>query len=372
MTVAATLAGVLLVAIVARDVFDTLFHSAGRGSLGRVVASWTWAVLQGSGRRGGRAIAVGGPLALALVIVVWAVLLVAGFALLYLPHVPGGFTVTPDHAGDPAALLAVSFSLVTLSTLGYGDITPSSDGLQLLAPLQALVGFGLLSASIAWLLSIHPVLARRRSLAYDVTLLARAEREAGVTAEEELEDLHRRVIEVERDLHAYPITFYFAEGDARFSLAAALPVLAGLVDRLDTGTPRRSPRACTPWCCTRRSTTSTARSRPSRASAASAGGRRSPGTPSATAHPGRPDPPGRCRVPRNGLAACGDSSPCRESSRLPPPRGAHPCDRTTSTGVAGCVPPGSPPPPSSPSRSAPAPRPPRPSATAVAATPCTS
>ena len=236
MTVAATLAGALLVGLVARDVFDTLFHSAGRGSIGRVVAGWTWAALHPSGPAGRRAITVGGPLALAVVVVVWAVLLVAGFALLYLPHVPGGFTVAPEHAGDPTLLLAVSFSLVTLSTLGYGDITPSSDALQLLAPLEALVGFGLLSASIAWLLSIHPVLARRRALAYDVTLLARAEHETGVTAEPELEDLHRRVVEVERDLNAYPVTFYFAELDARFSLAAALPVLSVLLDRVDQET----------------------------------------------------------------------------------------------------------------------------------------
>jgi hypothetical protein len=242
MTVAATLAGALLVAVVARDVFHTLFHSTGRGSIGRAVAALTWAALHPSGPTGRRAIAVGGPLALALVVVVWAVLLVAGFALLYLPHVPGGFTVPPEHAGDPATLLAVSFSLVTLSTLGFGDMTPSSDGLQLLAPMEALVGFGLLSASIAWLLSIHPVLARRRSLAYDVTLLARAERETGLTAEDELQELHRRVVEVERDLDAYPITLYFAELDPRFSLASALPVLSSLLDRLEETELRAAAR----------------------------------------------------------------------------------------------------------------------------------
>jgi hypothetical protein len=39
MLFAATLAGALLVAVVARDVFQTLFHSAGRGSIGRAVAA---------------------------------------------------------------------------------------------------------------------------------------------------------------------------------------------------------------------------------------------------------------------------------------------------------------------------------------------
>ena len=227
-TAGASLAGAALIGLAARDVFDSLFHPGGRGSLSRGIAAGVWVVFR---RR-----AAAGPLALVLVLATWAALLVCGFALIYAPHVPDGFTIEAGLRDDPALLTALYFSIVTLATLGYGDATPSSDWLQLVAPLEAMVGFGLLTASVAWLLSIHPVLARRRSFAYDISLLERAERDAGVSPgeipAEELEELHARLVEIERDLVAYPITFYFDEPSHRFSLAAALPVLADITERL--------------------------------------------------------------------------------------------------------------------------------------------
>jgi Ion channel len=69
---------------------------------------------------------------------------------------------------------ALNVSLVTLTTLGFGDVTPTDAWLRLLAPIEALLGFGLLTASISWLLLIYPALSRRRSLAYEVALLRQA------------------------------------------------------------------------------------------------------------------------------------------------------------------------------------------------------
>ena len=68
---------------------------------------------------------------------------------------------------------------MTLTTLGFGDVTPDAAWLRLVVPVEALLGFGLLSASISWLLLIHPALARRRSLAYEIALLRKAEQETG-------------------------------------------------------------------------------------------------------------------------------------------------------------------------------------------------
>ena len=244
----APVAGVALIVVAVRDVFDVLFHPGGRASLSRGVAAATWALVHRSGPWGRGAVAFAGPLSLALVIAAWAVLLILGFALLYLPHVPDGFVLTAGLREDPEALTALYFSIVTLATLGYGEATPTSDVLQLVAPVEAMVGFGLLTASISWLLSIHPVLVRRRALAYDIALKERAAQDAGVPLEalpqeeleRELEALHERLAAVERDLVAYPITFYVAELDRRFSLAATLPVLAGLAGGLDDA--QLSPR----------------------------------------------------------------------------------------------------------------------------------
>lgn len=69
---------------------------------------------------------------------------------------------------------------MTLTTLGYGDVTPVSDWLRLLAPLEAAVSFALLTAGVAWLMSIYPILARRRALAHEVTLLRETSQQTGI------------------------------------------------------------------------------------------------------------------------------------------------------------------------------------------------
>jgi hypothetical protein len=134
---------------------------------------------------------------------------------------------------------ALNISLVTLTTLGFGDVTPHAAWLRLVNPLEALLGFGLLSASVSWLLLTYPVLSRRRSLAYEVSLLRRQQQETGssvvdlepAVAERILAELTSRLVAVERDFVNFPITYYFVESDERFSLAAAAPHLLELAER---------------------------------------------------------------------------------------------------------------------------------------------
>jgi hypothetical protein len=105
--------------------------------------------------------------------------------------------------------------------------------------LEALVGFGLLSASISYLLLIYPALARRRSLAYELYLLQEAGRHEDVSPEQAdagaadrlFAELTSRVVAVERDLVTLPVTYYFAESEERFSLAMAIPYLVDIANR---------------------------------------------------------------------------------------------------------------------------------------------
>jgi ion channel len=232
-TILATAAGVALIGLVGRDTFDALFHAEGRGTFSRQLtrAVW-WGFHRARPRRGVSPIA--GPVALVTVIGSWAALLVLGWALVYWPHVPGSFRFDAGvEAADPAFVHALNLSLVTLTTLGFGDITPTSEVLRLVLPLEALLGFGLLSASISWLISIYPALARRRSLAYEISLLRTAQAEHGSAldalgpdaAERLLADLTSRLIAVERDLVHFPITYYFSAVDPRFSLPVTAPHL---------------------------------------------------------------------------------------------------------------------------------------------------
>jgi hypothetical protein len=233
-TALATAAGLALIAIVVRDVFDALFHPEGHSTLSQRLMRVVQRAMRPLVPRTGRVVA--GPLGLFTVFVAWAALLILGWALIFWPHLDSGFRTAPGQNGFFDALY---FSMVTVSTLGFGDVTPADGWLQILAPLEALIGLGLLTASISWLLQLYPAVNRRRALAYEVSLLSETEREGGPPIVELdpgaagaiFADLVSRVVAVERDLVTFPISYYFREDDERFALSGAAPYLIDLAQR---------------------------------------------------------------------------------------------------------------------------------------------
>jgi voltage-gated potassium channel len=68
--------------------------------------------------------------------------------------VPGSFVVTP--AGETLdGFNAFYFSFVTLSTIGYGDITPVSRVARMMAVVEAIVGIFYVAVLVSRLVSIH-------------------------------------------------------------------------------------------------------------------------------------------------------------------------------------------------------------------------
>ena len=57
----------------------------------------------------------------------------------------------------------VYVSMVAVATLGLGDILSATPLLRIVVPLEALVGFVLLTAGISWVLQPYPELIRRRA-----------------------------------------------------------------------------------------------------------------------------------------------------------------------------------------------------------------
>ena len=231
-----TAGGVALIAVAVRDIFETLLHPEGRGPIARSVMGAVWRLCH-LPIRGRGVLLAAGPLGLLLVVGVWAVLLLLGWALLLWPQLEQGFHV--EGPGGTGFWDALHLSMTNLTTLGSPEYVPDEDWLRVIAPLEALVGFGLLSASISYLLLIYPALARRRSLAYELYLLQQTGRQEhvspepadAVAAERLYAELTSRVVAVERDLVGLPVTYYFAESDERFSLAATIPYLVDIARR---------------------------------------------------------------------------------------------------------------------------------------------
>jgi hypothetical protein len=235
-----TLLGIALIAIALRDIFDVLFHPLGRGVIARRVVRGVSALARrlpgGSGTIG----LLVGPLSYIAIVATWATLLAVGWALVLMPQLPDGFTFDPglDPATHSGFLDALYVSLVNLTSLGYGDISPASDAMRLLGPIETMFGLGLLTASISWLLSIYGAISRRDSLAHEVHLAKEAEERLGeklADADPELLEallagFAEQLIRVRRDVIHFPITHYFRTEDEERALAGLLPFLGSLAD----------------------------------------------------------------------------------------------------------------------------------------------
>jgi hypothetical protein len=190
-----------------------------------------------------------GPLAMALVVLAWVVLVVLGWTLVYWPHLDRGFALSGDLrlSSRGGFLDALYLSMVTIATLGFGDIVPTGEWLRIVVPVEALLGFVLLTAAVTWVLQIQPALTRRRALAIRLSLLRRAGAPR-VLAEDDvpmaaglLEDLAGDLVQARVDLTQYAETYYFRDGEEATNLAATLGTAAELA-RAATGSARADLR----------------------------------------------------------------------------------------------------------------------------------
>jgi hypothetical protein len=170
------------------------------------------------------------------VIGLWGVGAVLGWALVYWPHMPEGFTF-PDGssaAQDPAFLDALYVSLVTISTLGFGDVFPAAGWLRIANPLEAVFGFALLTVAVSWVLQVYPALSRRRALALRLSALDRAgARETlpeldPAVASALLHGIAADIVGARVDLGDYAETYYFRESRRD----SALPATLGIAEQL--------------------------------------------------------------------------------------------------------------------------------------------
>jgi len=236
----AAFVGAALVVFTLRDVVHELFQPSGSGTLSRLVSRGLWRLFRAAAQRRPRLLPLAGPTIVASVLTVWALLLIIGWALMYWHGLPEEFRFS--NALEPAErnqfLTSIYISIVTLSTLGFGEITPETTPLRIVAGVQGLVGFGFLTAGISWILSITPVLTRRRSFAHFLNLLSASgfgdhERVHAELPTPLLLLLSERLATLRVDLINTPVAYYFHQDSESDSLAKHLPALHMLAQAIE-------------------------------------------------------------------------------------------------------------------------------------------
>jgi len=196
---------------------------------------WSWVAERiRSGRRRETFLGVFGPLSLLVLLALWAVGLIFGFALLMWA------TDAPvHHDGGPTSFATYLYlSGVTFFTLGYGDVAPTEGFGRFLGVVETANGFGLLAVCISYLPVLYQAFSRREA---SISLLdARAGSPSSAVelfrrhrAEDTFDDLNRLLAEWEHwsaellESHlSYPVLCYFrSQHDNQSWLRALTTVL---------------------------------------------------------------------------------------------------------------------------------------------------
>lgn len=237
--------GLTLILLVLVDVFQTLFNPRRVGSLSQHTLNWLW--LRGFAKRRVRSglMVLVGPLFILLVLLAWLGLTIIGWALIYRAYLPDDaflFSQGLAPREQYGMLDALYFSAVVQTTLGLGDITPTSNFLRIVTPVQAAAGFALLTAGITWVLGIYPALVRRQQFSEMVHAVQRALGEHGLASPDlasgEIPSIARSLAEqlmmVRSDLLQFPITYYFHSNEPESSLPDVLLYLPPLIESAAT------------------------------------------------------------------------------------------------------------------------------------------
>jgi len=164
------LAGVAVLIAVMQDVFVTvLFPASGRGIVRKPLTSGVWKLFRRMARhrreRMRRSIlAYVGPTEIAVLLGAWFAMLAVGWALIYEPALGHGIAASSGRT-DRSFATAVYYSGFLLTTLGNGDVLPTTGLYRLLAVAETATGLVTVSMVITYFMSVYSNLTRRNAFA---------------------------------------------------------------------------------------------------------------------------------------------------------------------------------------------------------------
>ena len=240
MALAAALVGTILIIVVLWEAFETIVlprRVTRKVRLTRLFYRYVWRVWQAvgrsvaSGRRLETLLSFFGPLSLILLLSLWAVGLIIGFALLYWANGPD---LLPPGSGF---LTDLYLSGTTFFTLGLGDVTPHTSVGRVLVVFEAGMGFAFLALVIGYLPALNQSFAQREvkislldaragSPPTAAEMLRRHSSDPGLAALQQLlHEWERWSAELLESHLSFPVLAYFRSQHDNQSWLAALTVI---------------------------------------------------------------------------------------------------------------------------------------------------
>ncbi|MDB5641550.1 MAG: conserved rane protein of unknown function [Hyphomicrobiales bacterium] len=240
--------GLLLTLVILLDVFLTVLYarmgaSVIAGRVGRLVWAFFLVVSNTVRLPRGAALSFCGPSILVSLVVVWALGLTLGAALIMHSELGGAIRATSGET--PTDFVTAMYAGGTsMALVGASDFTPHTSATRLLFLVNSLIGTSVISLTLTYLMQVYTALQRRNVLAMNIHLLSgcsgdaadllarlgpRGQFNGGYT---HLAQLAAGMTEAKEAHHFYPVLFYFRFDDAHHSVSRSALValdLASLV-----------------------------------------------------------------------------------------------------------------------------------------------
>ncbi len=158
-------AGISLILTGITDVFFTVLHPDGFGFLSsrlynRLFTSMRLLTRPLPPKFRALGLSMAAPLMVPVTITVWIALVLTGYAFVYYAGMGSESFNFSSPGLEPSLGEALYVSGTAISTLGFGDVTPADGLYQTLAVSEALIGFGILTVSVSYVVGIYGVVQR--------------------------------------------------------------------------------------------------------------------------------------------------------------------------------------------------------------------
>ncbi|MAM38181.1 MAG: hypothetical protein CL949_06670 [Erythrobacter sp.] len=243
-----TAIGILLLALTILDALLTILDASGRSLYSTKAYRLFWWISRHMAKLlpysvAQSALSLAAPLMIGLMISLWMMGIVTGFALIFYGGMSFGDFIT-GGGSQPSLTAAFRLSWVTLSTIGFVEISPSNMMYSVAVALEALLGSVILTFSITYFLSVHRSILRYDRLVADLHHRLGRSGDPMQSVSEHLSRsdlselksllgrLHDGVIGLHQGLSRYPIVYFYRPRAQDRSLPRTIHVLGTLADTL--------------------------------------------------------------------------------------------------------------------------------------------